>query len=124
MQDIQMVIRTCVSVRDSETLAFIMHACLMLGNALNAGTPRGGAHAFRLASLQRIADTRSSAGPISLLDYLVQVIMDQSPDVVPKLKAELPMLEQGAKLQLKVWNRHICRSAAPPGTATSVMSTS
>jgi hypothetical protein len=74
----------------------------MLGNALNAGTPRGGAHAFRLNSLQRIADTRSSNGPISLLDYLVKVIMEQCPDVVPKLKAELPMLEQGAKLQLKV----------------------
>ena len=54
--------RACTQVRESTSLRAVLSAALAAGNALNAGTPRGGAAGFTLDSLHKLADVRSTIG--------------------------------------------------------------
>lgn len=54
--------RACTQVRASTSLRAVLSAALAAGNALNAGTPRGGAAGFTLDSLHKLADVRSTIG--------------------------------------------------------------
>lgn len=61
-------------VARSRRLRRLLEIVLALGNYMNRGA-RGNAIGFRLASLNRLADTKSSAAKgTTLLHYLVQVL--------------------------------------------------
>ena len=88
--------RACTQVRESTSLRAVLSAALAAGNALNAGTPRGGAVGFTLDSLHKLADVRSTIGggagrdggdesdhsgvaaPGTLLDFVVAVADERS----------------------------------------------
>lgn len=90
--------RACTQVRESTSLRAVLSAALAAGNALNAGTPRGGAAGFTLDSLHKLADVRSTIGggagagrdggdesdhsgvaaPGTLLDFVVAVADERS----------------------------------------------
>lgn len=50
-----------------------MKNVLAIGNAMNDGTWKGGAVGFKLSSLMRLSQTKSSDGSSTVLDYLVKV---------------------------------------------------
>lgn len=61
-------------VARSRRLRRLLEIVLALGNYMNRGA-RGNACGFRLASLNRLADTKSSAAKgTTLLHYLVQIL--------------------------------------------------
>lgn len=61
-------------VARSRRLRRLLEIVLALGNYMNRGA-RGNASGFRLASLNRLADTKSSAAKgTTLLHYLVQIL--------------------------------------------------
>lgn len=61
-------------VARSRRLRKLLEIALALGNYMNRGA-RGNASGFRLASLNRLVDTKSSASKgTTLLHYLVQII--------------------------------------------------
>lgn len=61
-------------VSRSRRLRRLLEIVLALGNYMNRGA-RGNASGFRLASLNRLADTKSSASKgTTLLHYLVQIL--------------------------------------------------
>lgn len=61
-------------VSRSRRLRRLLEVVLALGNYMNRGA-RGNASGFRLASLNRLADTKSSAAKgTTLLHYLVQIL--------------------------------------------------
>lgn len=61
-------------VARSRRLRRLLEVVLALGNYMNRGA-RGNASGFRLASLNRLADTKSSAVKgTTLLHYLVQIL--------------------------------------------------
>lgn len=61
-------------VSRSRRLRRLLEIVLALGNYMNRGA-RGNASGFRLASLNRLADTKSSAAKgTTLLHYLVQIL--------------------------------------------------
>lgn len=61
-------------VARSRRLRRLLEVVLALGNYMNRGA-RGNASGFRLASLNRLADTKSSAAKgTTLLHYLVQIL--------------------------------------------------
>lgn len=51
-----------------------MNAVLAIGNAMNVGTYKGSASGFRLSSLTKLNQTKSTIGSVTLLDYLIQVL--------------------------------------------------
>ena len=69
-------------VRRSQTLPPVMQAILSLGNVMNAGTAKGAASGFRLASLDALARTRSGNGKTTLLHYLCKA--RSPPETRPK----------------------------------------
>lgn len=64
----------------SEGLKIIMKSVLNIGNALNQGTWKGGATAFRIGSLTKLSQTKSSDGKCTLLDYLIELLHSKNND--------------------------------------------
>ncbi|CAI8048379.1 Disheveled-associated activator of morphogenesis 2 [Geodia barretti] len=67
---------------------------------MNRGN-RGNASGFRLSSLNKMADTKSSSEPdINLLHYLVQTLKTKFPDVLT-LETDLPHIRKANKVDFK-----------------------
>ncbi|KAI9033394.1 hypothetical protein DFJ74DRAFT_652315 [Hyaloraphidium curvatum] len=87
-------------VKTSAKYKELLKVILALGNYLNSG-PRGGAYGFKLASLTKIADTRSTASDrrYTLLNYLVDFLEDKFPDLLD-FKDELRTVQEALKIPL------------------------
>ncbi|XP_042093043.1 disheveled-associated activator of morphogenesis 2 isoform X1 [Ovis aries] len=83
----------------SKRLARMLEVVLAIGNFMNKGQ-RGGAYGFRVASLNKIADTKSSIDRnISLLHYLIMILEKHFPDIL-NMPSELQHLPEAAKVNL------------------------
>ncbi|XP_069879932.1 disheveled-associated activator of morphogenesis 2 isoform X2 [Dipodomys merriami] len=83
----------------SRRLKQMLEVVLAVGNFMNKGQ-RGGAYGFRVASLNKIADTKSSIDRnISLLHYLIMILEKHFPDIL-NLPSELQHLSEAAKVNL------------------------
>lgn len=83
----------------SKRLARMLEVILAIGNFMNKGQ-RGGAYGFRVASLNKIADTKSSIDRnISLLHYLIMILEKHFPDIL-NMPSELQHLPEAAKVNL------------------------
>ncbi|CAI9283995.1 unnamed protein product [Lactuca saligna] len=91
----------CDEVRKSTKLKEIMKRILYLGNTLNQGTARGAAVGFKLDSLLKLTDTRSSTSKMTLMHYLCKVLASKSPSLLD-FHEDLVSLEAATKIQLKV----------------------
>ncbi|KAB1261570.1 Disheveled-associated activator of morphogenesis 2 [Camelus dromedarius] len=83
----------------SKRLRQMLEVVLAIGNFMNKGQ-RGGAYGFRVASLNKIADTKSSIDRnISLLHYLIMILEKHFPDIL-NMPSELQHLPDAAKVNL------------------------
>ncbi|XP_032195720.1 disheveled-associated activator of morphogenesis 2 isoform X1 [Mustela erminea] len=83
----------------SKRLRQMLEVVLAIGNFMNKGQ-RGGAYGFRVASLNKIADTKSSIDRnISLLHYLIMILEKHFPDIL-NMPSELQHLPEAAKVNL------------------------
>ncbi|XP_048203777.1 disheveled-associated activator of morphogenesis 2 isoform X1 [Perognathus longimembris pacificus] len=83
----------------SRRLKQMLEVVLAIGNFMNKGQ-RGGAYGFRVASLNKIVDTKSSIDRnISLLHYLIMILEKHFPDIL-NLPSELQHLSDAAKVNL------------------------
>ncbi|XP_077017828.1 disheveled-associated activator of morphogenesis 2 isoform X2 [Tamandua tetradactyla] len=83
----------------SKRLKQMLEIVLAIGNFMNKGQ-RGGAYGFRVASLNKIADTKSSIDRnISLLHYLIMILEKHFPDIL-NMPSELQHLPEAAKVNL------------------------
>lgn len=93
-------------VARSRRLRKLLELVLALGNYMNRGA-RGNASGFRLASLNRLADTKSSSVKgTTLLHYLVQVIEKKFKDLI-KLDEDIPHVRVAAKVSLAEMDKDI-----------------
>ncbi|XP_057791936.1 formin-like protein 20 [Salvia miltiorrhiza] len=90
----------CEEVRNSTKLREILSKILVLGNTLNEGTARGAAVGYKLDSLLKLTDTRSSTSRMTLMHYLCKALGSKNPDLLDFYK-DLPNLEASTKIQLK-----------------------
>ncbi|KAG8227858.1 hypothetical protein J437_LFUL006482, partial [Ladona fulva] len=96
---IRAVMEGAREVTRSRRLRRLLEIVLALGNYMNRGA-RGNACGFRLASLNRLVDTKSSAAKgTTLLHYLVEVLETKFKDIL-KLDEDLPHVKQAAKVSL------------------------
>ncbi|XP_055993283.1 disheveled-associated activator of morphogenesis 2 isoform X1 [Sorex fumeus] len=83
----------------SKRLMRMLEVVLAIGNFMNKGQ-RGSAYGFRVASLNKIADTKSSIDRnISLLHYLIMILEKNFPDIL-NMPSELQHLPEAAKVNL------------------------
>lgn len=65
----------CKELRSSRLFLKLLEAVLKTGNRMNIGTIRGGAKAFKLDALLRLADIKGTDGKTTLLHFVVQEII-------------------------------------------------
>lgn len=87
-----------VEVMNSEKLNRILEAILALGNFLNSGTGRGGAHGFKLEALAMLSTVKDARGN-SLLDYLIYMLERDNPGLLPM--DDMPTLDRSKELSLE-----------------------
>lgn len=93
-------------VARSRRLRKLLEIVLALGNYMNRGA-RGNASGFRLASLNRLGDTKSSASKgTTLLHYLVQIVEAKHKDML-RLDEDLPHVREASKVSLGEMDKDI-----------------
>lgn len=65
----------CADLRSSKLFLKLLDAVLKTGNRMNDGTNRGEARAFKLDTLLKLADIKSTDGKTTLLHFVVQEII-------------------------------------------------
>lgn len=65
----------CKELRNQGVFVKLLEAVLKAGNRMNAGTHRGNAHAFNLASLRKLSDVKSIDGRTTLLHFVVEEVV-------------------------------------------------
>ncbi|KAI9328794.1 hypothetical protein BDR26DRAFT_873559 [Obelidium mucronatum] len=92
----------------------VLEIVLSLGNFMNSGTFIGSVHGFRINSINKLADVKSTEGKGSLLHFLADVIDEKFPDLsgfakelldcipaarlsIEVLKSDLKILQKGLK---------------------------
>ncbi|KAJ8947696.1 hypothetical protein NQ318_001534 [Aromia moschata] len=98
-------------VSRSRRLRRLLEIVLALGNYMNRGA-RGNASGFRLTSLNRLADTKSSSAKgTTLLHYLVQILERKFKDIL-RLEEDLPHIREAAKVSLGELNKDMAQLRA------------
>ncbi|KAG6489527.1 formin-like protein 11 [Zingiber officinale] len=70
-----MIKEACKEFRSSRLFFRLLEAVLKTGNRMNVGTIRGGARAFKLDALLKLADVKGTDGKTTLLHFVVQEIV-------------------------------------------------
>ncbi|KAJ4838372.1 hypothetical protein Tsubulata_040746 [Turnera subulata] len=70
-----MLDEACKELRSSRLFLKLLEAVLKTGNRMNVGTIRGGARAFKLDALLKLADVKGTDGKTTLLHFVVQEII-------------------------------------------------
>ncbi|KAL4354256.1 hypothetical protein GQ457_06G020930 [Hibiscus cannabinus] len=70
-----MLEEACKELRSSRLFLKLLEAVLKTGNRMNVGTIRGGARAFKLDALLKLADVKGADGKTTLLHFVVQEIV-------------------------------------------------
>lgn len=84
-------------VMASTKLAGTLQTVLAMGNFLNSGTARGGAHGYKLEALAMLSTVKNAQGG-SLLDYIVSSMERDQPGILPL--DDMPSLHRSAMLSL------------------------
>jgi len=84
---------------DSKRLSILLEGILELGNFINEGTPRGGYMGFKISSLHKMVDAKTTDNTTTLLQYLVAILEKSKPELL-KFGEELPHCEAASKLSL------------------------
>jgi diaphanous 1 len=87
-----------VEVMNSVKLNRTLEAILALGNFLNSGTGRGGAHGFKLEALAMLSTVKDAKGG-TLLEYMVHMLQRDVPGLLPL--DDMPTLPRSAELSLE-----------------------
>lgn len=96
---LQAVQKACKELTRSKKLRSLLQIVLVLGNYMNRGQ-RGNAAGFKLTSLNKIMDTKSSVDrKVTLLHYLLDVLERKFTDVF-KLENDLPDVREAAKVSV------------------------
>lgn len=78
---IGVVEEACKEIFSSDSLKQVLRVVLQLGNYLNGGTSKGKAAGFKLQSLRKLRDTKTTNNKSTLLHYLIQHIKKKCPEV-------------------------------------------
>ncbi|BAT74621.1 Formin-like protein [Vigna angularis] len=74
-ESLQIIELGCKELKSKGLFVKLLEAVLKAGNRMNAGTARGNAQAFNLASLRKLSDVKSSDGKTTLLHFVVEEVV-------------------------------------------------
>ncbi|TKY58576.1 Formin protein 8 [Spatholobus suberectus] len=74
-ESLQTIELGCEELKSKGLFVKLLEAVLKAGNRMNAGTTRGNAQAFNLASLRKLSDVKSTNGKTTLLHFVVEEVV-------------------------------------------------
>lgn len=97
---VEVLLAASNEVGQSKKLKKVLEIILALGNYMNKGT-RGNAYGFKLQSLNKIVDTKSSTNrSVTLMHFLLQILENKNYSDALKLPSDLQHVEQAARVNL------------------------
>ncbi|ETW19924.1 hypothetical protein PFFVO_01214 [Plasmodium falciparum Vietnam Oak-Knoll (FVO)] len=98
LNPLENILEACEAIKDSNKLFTILFTILNVGNTLNYGdAQRGNAFGFKLSTLSKLNDIRSSTKPVkTLLQYICEVIFEKSKETLSIID-ELRCIEKSIK---------------------------
>lgn len=95
----EFIIKASEQIEKSKNLRTIFGVVLAMGNYMNRGQ-RGNASGFKLSSLNKLADTKSSVDKrISLLHYLIESLQARCPQAM-EIQNELSSVKDASKVEI------------------------
>ncbi|KAG1310055.1 hypothetical protein G6F64_004841 [Rhizopus arrhizus] len=73
------VLNASISLKDSSSFKELLKLILVLGNFMNGSTFQGGAFGIRIASINKLVDTKGTEGSVTLLHFLVDSVESKFP---------------------------------------------
>jgi hypothetical protein len=95
--DILTVTTACDQLRSSNKWQKLLQVILAVGNYMNGATSKGVIHGFKISALSKLKDTRSTDNKTTLLNYIVDFIGTDYPDLV-NFREELISVEAASKV--------------------------
>jgi len=83
-------------IRTSDKLKKFLEIVLAIGNYLNGSTPRGGAYGFKLDSLFKLADVKTTDNTMTMMNYIVMLCEKKYPELVD-LQSDFPHLDDAVR---------------------------
>ncbi|SBT35934.1 formin 1, putative [Plasmodium ovale wallikeri] len=103
LNPLEHILESCEAVKNSTKLFTILFTILNVGNTLNYGDPqRGNAFGFKLTTLAKLNDIRSSTKPVkTLLQYICEIIYEKSIDTLDIIE-ELRCIDKVVKTDKQI----------------------
>ncbi|XP_072031221.1 disheveled-associated activator of morphogenesis 1-like isoform X2 [Amphiura filiformis] len=103
---VEAVLKASKEVYSSKKLRRLLEIVLAFGNYMNRGA-RGNASGFKVSSLNKIMDTKSSVHrQLTLLHYLLEMLEKKFPEVY-SLEDEIPSVHEAARVNLQELEKDI-----------------
>lgn len=101
--EIVLALDACGELLDSKRFKEVCVYCLSIGNYVNGGTPKGGAHGIYVKSLPKMSDSRGVDKKTTLMDFLVHTLLrGKGPEAqLPKFHEELANVTKAAESSVK-----------------------
>ncbi|XP_059158826.1 inverted formin-2-like isoform X2 [Physella acuta] len=98
MPNVEVMISTCNKIMDNTSLKGFLRYVLHAGNFINAGGYAGNALGFKIASLNKLMDTRANKPRVTLLHYLVEEAAKEQGEILKFADELLPTLTESSRL--------------------------
>ncbi|XP_041357353.1 inverted formin-2-like isoform X2 [Gigantopelta aegis] len=98
--NVTLFMKACSILTETDSLKSFLRFVLHTGNFMNAGGYAGDALGFKVASLNKLADTRANKPRVTLLHYLVDEAQKENKDILVFADDMLPTLTPASRLTL------------------------
>eukprot|EP01080_Neovahlkampfia_damariscottae_P008948 gene8948-897_t len=97
--DIEAVVSAANEISESSILREFLSVILAIANFLNGKSPKKNCYGFKLSSLSKLKETKSSNGKTNLLQYIALFVSSKYPNLL-KIQEDLPNLEAATRVAL------------------------
>ncbi|KAL3309630.1 Protein diaphanous 1, partial [Cichlidogyrus casuarinus] len=105
--DIVAATESMQEMRTSQAFRKVLEILLLIGNYLNSGSKNAQSVGFDLQFLMKLENTRDASNHGTLLDFLVEALVDKYPEVVKNLKQDLSTVPAASRVSLDVIKSNI-----------------
>ncbi|KAG5458339.1 MAG: hypothetical protein BJ554DRAFT_1446, partial [Olpidium bornovanus] len=88
VQDVNAIFAASQALKESKTFLKILEVILTIGNFMNGTGYRGGAFGFRINSINKLVDTKSTDNKTTLLHFLASTVESKFPELL-QIQTEL-----------------------------------
>ncbi|GAN04274.1 hypothetical protein MAM1_0059d03734 [Mucor ambiguus] len=95
------IMEASIALRHSASFKEFLNLVLLIGNFLNGSNFQGGAFGIRIASINKLIDTKSFANDTTLLHFIIDMMEAQFPDIYRSIISELSPCTVASRVTLQ-----------------------